>query len=233
MPSEIKCDGGCGRMIKPSLIEFGDKSYKLPSYCPDCLKIREAQEAENEVKKENDQWIKICPPRYLDATAAKLSANTGVNIEVYNQIISHKYSPEGLLLWGESGVGKTVSMWLLMKKFFDEGRKIKCFDSRFSNWLGYLYKTDSANAYLEMEKVYRCDVLFLDELSQKGRVSERLETELFNIVDYREKWLLPIFATDNLNSAGITDKLSSNELAEAFLNRVKRTCRIIKVKRDV
>jgi len=75
-----------------------------------------------------------------------------------------------------------------------------------------------------------CDVLFIDDLG-KCRITERVQTELFNLVDSRTSNGLPILWTSNFDSKGLIRRFASPDDAAPIVRRLVESCQIVKATR--
>jgi hypothetical protein len=136
----------------------------------------------------------------------------------------------GLLLHGASGTGKTTSAYLALRETLD------CWSSRGTPApevlavgaveMGRRISDLSRSGGEELEQ-YLGDLscaglLFIDDLD-KARFTPRVESELFDILEYREVEELPVVVTTNLKGREL-ERLFSRHIGPAIINRLRRTC---------
>ena len=199
-----------------------------PSVCI-CTECHNAEEAEAagwaaaaEVEKREAAWKALCPPLYQQTDPARLPDQIA-----YHNAMSFSYSPVGLLLVGPTGGGKSRIAWEWLRRAWDEGKSISAFTAvEFSHECGKRFFDGSGEAWIG--QVSRAKVLFIDDIG-KGRLTDRGESELFGLVEYRTSHLLPIVATMNLSGAGLADRLSEDRGAP-LVRRLKEFCKVLIVK---
>lgn len=132
-------------------------------------------------------------------------------------------SGRGLVLVGPSGVGKTRCMWELVKAL--AGVEVKIFSCvQFGQELSVHYREETAEEWL-VQLGSKTPVLMLDDLG-KLKMTERVEAELFGIIDSRYANMLPIIATTQITPADLTDSAGSSRGA-AMVRRLIDSCDIV------
>jgi DNA replication protein DnaC len=71
-----------------------------------------------------------------------------------------------------------------------------------------------------------CAVLFIDDLG-KCRITERVQTELFDLVDSRTSNGLPILFTSNFDRTGFIKRFASPDDAAPIVRRLVESCQIV------
>ena len=139
-----------------------------------------------------------------------------------------QYGSQGLLLAGPTERGKTTLAWILLKRMFDEGRSIAAYDStEFSRKVAKLYADSPSQAVDWIESLIAVDILLLDDLG-KGRMTDRVESELFGVVEGRNKHMRPIIATTNMTGGELSAAMT-NDRGEPLMRRFRNYCEIVVV----
>lgn len=196
-------------------------------YCDACNAAAEAdrkrQELEEkrqaEIERRGQYWDAVCPPLYRESDHNRLP------VTLVNAADQWQFGPQGLGFIGESGKGKTRTMFRLIRRLIrDENRTVRYvpmaeFSMRIAK-LGY-----EAEKYVG--QFVDTGVLLLDDLG-KGKLTDAVEGHLFHIVETRVANLRPILFTAN---AGV-DRLStmlSPDRAAPLLRRLGEFCDVIDV----
>ena len=136
----------------------------------------------------------------------------------------------GLLLHGASGSGKTTSAYLAIRESFgcwypadrqmpgvvavgavEMGRTI----SELARSGG-----DEFQAYLD--RLAYCGLLFIDDLD-KARFTPRVESELFDLLEFRAVEDRAVVVTTNLKGREL-ERMFSRHIGPAIVNRLRRIC---------
>lgn len=208
--------------------------------CKECMDKRELEEKvhmenfhrelENKrIKQEKalaePRWLAACPPRYQDTDEKELPQ------QLLQKVLSWEYNPTGILLYGETGMAKTRCMYLLVKKMILQKLcKVRVFrPGQFerdciSNF------TDGGDGVEWTDRIKDADIVFFDDFL-KSKITPRVGSELFQVIDYRHSYKLPILATTNLDPSQMAGQFGGNE-PEAFVRRVCEMTDVIKVPLD-
>src|SRR5947209_6458190 len=108
-----------------------------PTVCQACVDAAASQPACVERKK--SEWQRRCPKLYQRGLPSALRAQRWVG-----DVLGWPYGPQGLLVVGETGAGKTWVMWWLLRRLLDEGRRVVMLDA-------VTYRSGLANAAREGE----------------------------------------------------------------------------------
>lgn len=187
----------------------------MPSACEPCADKRDSRLIE---------WVRICPIEF------RLPSEAGgkTRLEVmdaaspgWRRILDWKCGQRGLLVRGATGRCKTRGMWRLLRKVFDERRKIAVltsaqFDRQCRDAGGNFTLTPWFN------QLATVDVLFLDDLG-KARWTEGTEAQIFDLIDQRTREGKPILATTNDDGATLAARLSADR-GEPLIRRLRDYC---------
>ena len=179
------------------------------------------EEMETQIKKReeelnvfalNSMWKQICP--YKEYRETKIEQLIPA---VYKAINNWEYGKKGLYIFAETRFCKTRCVYLLLKKLLytkfkdlkqsatgGHAQPIIALNPRlFSN--GCMSKFADSSIYSWIEKLCKVPILFLDDIG-KEKATERVLTELFNIVEERTARGLPIIITTNYDRSMLMDK---------------------------
>lgn len=193
---------------------IGDKTYKKGRFHHEC--------SECEFRRRILKFGKVCPPLYLETKTDKLPAKQ------YEQVMKWEYGPTGLILSGDTGLGKTRCAWELIKRIMVDDQPERTF-----------FWFDCCNFGHELEKHYRdgdCD-LWVKSVAEKGlvffddfgkfKLTERVEVELFGVIENRVSNKLPILITTNDHAETFYDRVSEHR-GPAMIRRLREFCSVIK-----
>ena len=164
-------------------------------------------------------WSEICPILYSNTDPDKLPEK-----KTMEKVMAWEYGPKGLLLVGPTGTGKTRSAFLLLKKLYDAGLKITAFDCvEFGHQCSQWFSTWEGDRWIR--SIVFKNIIFFDDLG-KMRLTDRVEAELFGIIEKRIARQLPIIITTQFTGETFVDRLSEDR-GPAIVRRLKEFCDII------
>ena len=144
--------------------------------------------------------------------------------EKIKRVLDHQLNGRGLLIIGKTGMGKTRSMWLLVRELMvNRGRDVRVYSSSELKEL-------LSNAHLQrhahkdtIEGIIRCDVLCIDDLG-KEKSSDSWEQDLFTIIDKRMLNKKPVVITSNFNGDLMIAKYNDVHKIEPMVRRLREFC---------
>jgi DNA replication protein DnaC len=193
--------------------------------CPACEK-KEADEtaAEKEAfhaSVTQHQWADICPPLYRDTDLDQLEIPHHIILDVLG------WKEGGLALVGSTGRGKTRLMFQLLRQLHFSGRSVFAISSKqFERHCGLMFGEDQKSRHI-IDKCLSIEILFLDDIG-KERMTDRVESELYALIEERSAHLQPILWTSNQDSKHLESSMSKDR-AEPITRRLKEFSRIIAV----
>lgn len=183
----------------------------------------------------------------LEQTTKPLYRNTSVEIlkgniahpERIDQVLNWQYnakSPNGLIIFGESGAGKTRALTLLLKKLITQDlvgvseHSLKVFyagelERAIMSSFGEVKNYDKLIANLS-----NVGLLVIDDFG-KEKFTERYEVAIFSIFENRISNLKPTIFTTNFVGKSFQDRFSSAEQFLPFYRRIKEFNTAINFKR--
>lgn len=217
---EIKCNR-CG---KPLWIEAAYAAWASALACDACCAAHDKklvqdarQEATAELRK---TWEEICPDEYR----AKIDPDKypNFNQEAYRKAWRWDWeSKRGLLLYGNSGGGKTRTMWRIVAREMAAFRSVAVFS-------GQAFGRDAADAAREgRERAWHrelgreTDLVVIDDLGNH-KFTPTFESALFDIIETRMSFRRPVIITSNYGPRDIVnpgDKQDQKASEGLFHNR--------------
>ena len=219
----------CGCEFPNGDVKFNGRVIYSQRNCDDCClkwKQEELDRPQRERKELSLARFKLMiPPIYHETDLNKLS---GILRSCYEKGVK---SPLGLGIVGRAGAGKTRAAVMILKKAQDAGQDTF-----------YVAATDlalhSANQFAESPTIKdiaistlklckTSDLLMIDDLG-KGRMTDRAESTLYDILEYRTSRMLPVIWTSNSDAKGMRLMFSSDR-GDAIIRRLTEFCDIIKI----
>lgn len=168
-------------------------------------------------------WNAICPLIY-DATETDISR---LNPELVDAVQKWTYRRTGLIICGPTRTGKTRAAWMLLRRLYvDEARWIETFTSvSFAHECSERFGSGDGAGEAWIRRLAKADVVFFDDLG-KFKMTERVEAELFGLIEDRTSWGRPVIATMNLTGEQLQNILSDNR-GEPLVARLREFCDIV------
>lgn len=134
--------------------------------------------------------------------------------------------PKGLLLLGDTGAGKTRTVYLLLHRILLETgiRPMikKC--AKLRHEIAKAAKSDDENARPRlMRSMIEAPILYLDDLGQMA-ASDSLGEALFDIIEERTQLGRPIIATSQSSGEEFTSKFNDENQGVALARRLSDCC---------
>jgi len=160
-------------------------------------------------------WRAITPPLYQDTTFGQLPDATAAQV-----VLDWPCQISGLLVLGATGTGKTRSVFLLLKRLCREGRRPLVFTATdFGHAVQENMRGAQAGPWVRSLKDR--DLLFFDDLG-KAKLTDRVEAELFGIIEARIAFLRPTVITTNMTGATMGNILTKDRAAP-LIRRLRET----------
>ncbi len=195
-----------------------------PKSCPACAEaneskvLKEEQDQKNAAKqaKLGERWLRICPPLYRETDVTKL------NLDRLNAVMKWEFGPKGLIVLGATGLQKTRCIYQLLSRLhFTEGRSVIALASHdFSRECAVRFGNNEGEEWIS--RLLAADVVFFDDLG-KFKFTERIESELFGVIEGRIANLKPILATTNFKGEDFAQKMSEDR-GLPILRRLREFC---------
>lgn len=211
---------------------FGREMDVAPSYCDSCdeLAITEKRRAlaDDATRKsfENAEarrirWNAICPPRFGTTDLNHPSMKT----KSVRDALAWQYGERGLLMHGETETCKSRVLWEHCRRaFVNEGRSVEVFAATdFAFQLTKAFADNSARYPAFIERLRATDILALDDLG-KEKMTERVQSELFGLIDWRVNFCRPILITTNYVRESLIARFLDQETAIPLVGRLLANC---------
>jgi len=209
-------------------ITFGNKVVFSPTKCDPCTeKYIAYAEQDAQKRRENarrDRFAQMIPPIYLDTLPERIPDRLREATEMW------EYNPMGIGIIGMSGKCKTRSAVLLLERMHDEGRTtfyISATDLALNSANQFADNPATKNIACSILTMCRsAEVLLLDDLG-KGKMTDRAETELYDLLEYRTSRRLPMIWTSNSDASGLHPMFLPDR-ADAIIRRLVEFSQIVK-----
>jgi DNA replication protein DnaC len=196
---------------------IGHNRYLYDYWCNSC-ELKKAEEADE--RKLLEEQLRIqqqltertrhfeseVPPLFRDTPPDKIHP-------VYlGAVDDWVYSSKGLGFAGSTGTGKTSAIFRLLRREAMAGKRVCFLTATELSELSadancYTDETKQVQAQKRIKEAKRADMPFLDDLG-KGKITERGESTLFDLLDHWYTHQKPVFWTTNSSADGILKKFS-------------------------
>jgi hypothetical protein len=166
------------------------------------------------------KWQKLCPPLYQRDLPVVLLMKPWVS-----DALSWQFGPQGLLLVGSTGTGKTWVMWQLLRRLLDEKRSVVVLDA-------VTYRSGLANAAREGESeayvrgLTHAELLYWDDFGQTN-LSGAASEMLLHVVEQRTSRERPLLLTSQYSGGALESQFQRPEMGAAVRRRINEFCRVI------
>jgi len=161
------------------------------------------------------RYRKICPSAFRETEQTLIPDQNALN-----KVLKWEFGARGLLIFGDTGLGKTRSVWLLIRRLMSGGLDVEAMTaSRFSREISTSWDVSGGFARL-INRLVDVPLLFIDDLGKEA-MTTRVEAELFAVVNERTAGGLPIIITTNYGSKSLIGNFSSSETAMPLIRRLK------------
>ena len=222
METKRKICDKCGKPFTYNVNIVLGREFCAKTTCNDCLtkekKVEEEQRAKQRAYELRKQWDATCPPTYHRTDKSKL------NQDLLKQVMAWQFNERGLVMHGPTGTGKTRMAFMLMQRLHAEGRTVEIF---YGNDFAHKCAKKFLNGEGEdwIASVAKKDVVFFDDLG-KFKLTERVEAELFGLIEIRTAWLRPMIVTANFNGSELANKMTADR-GEPMIRRLREFCNSI------
>jgi DNA replication protein DnaC len=234
MTTETKQCQNCGDRFDFEPFEINGRRVFEPSYCDQCAETLSQQAEHDAVSRAKDAaknrfWSEI-PPIYRNSDFRAFSPNLQKIISEYHPTTTNM----GVGIVGASGERKTRAAVLLLEKAANQGPASTSMflpSSEFNRIIADQFSDDQkrkSKAEEALDRAYGCCFLLLDDLG-KGRMTDRAEAELYNLLESRTAWAKPIIWTSNSNARQLHGMFTPDR-ADAILRRLTEFSTIVNPK---
>jgi len=167
-----------------------------------------------------ERWEWMCGqhPAYTDTDIDRLPMAPGP----LATILSWKYNPRGMVIFGESGAGKTRAVFLLLKRLtLEDGIPCRFFHcTEFGNDVSAKFGESSVVAKSWLDRLAIIPVMVFDDLG-KERLTDRGEAEFFGLIERRFSKQYPTIITTNHPTADAVGSMFGQDRAAPLVRRLR------------
>lgn len=194
-------------------------------FCAACLpavRAKKEQERADLARRQREaQWLEVCPGEFFTVDRRLLP-----DPDLFDRVQLWQFGSRGLVLAGETGLGKTRAAYALLYREFMAGRSVQIVTPyTLARW-PYLVGNEPKQADTLIRRIVRADIFFADD-ALKSRLTPTVEELLFTALDERTSRKRPCFFTFNDSGATIMERLSTDR-AKAFLRRIRDFTDVVK-----
>jgi hypothetical protein len=208
----------CGRSFEAASASFifQSKSCHLEQHvCDDCVEAYDKRIADPQRQgSARAPWESICDAAYLGFDLTRLpETSRGFAAKVF----AWQDGAKGIGLAGPSRIGKTFIVTELFRRHYEYGKSVKMvLGTEFAYACG---SPDGDERRRMIDSCIAVEMLFIDDIA-KPKMTDRVEADLFHVLERRKRTLRPVFVTLNGNGQTLAAMLSS-EGANALVNRLR------------
>ena len=126
-----------------------------------------------------------------------------------------------LLLHGPSGLGKTRAAWKILEIWWVDNGGPEHMTFTMRRMQNQLEESHEKGKHLKLlDSIIDTPMLFMDDLG-KEKLTPRLASDIFAIIDERSVNHRPCLITTNFNSTGLTERFQDPEMGTALVRRLK------------
>lgn len=192
--------------------------------CEGCQETQKASEARQRLNLAREsalqRWTEMCPNEYASTDLHRIPSAAA-----FQRVQGWEFGPRGLLVVGPRRLGKTRAMMTRIERLVvGELLDVRIFlAGAFSHEVSERFGQPDGPEW--MRGVMGADVVFLDDLG-KFRLTERVEAELFGLIEHRTSWQLPMLLTMNAGVQELQQRMSA-ERALPLIERLREFCEIV------
>ncbi len=197
--------------------------------CDSCIDkyhaATEANEQQAFQSKRNEVFRERCPKSMQWFDRERFPSD----LQKHDDIVTAPMIDQGILIHGRTGSGKSRTLWQLAKRLIThDQRSVQILEDRAFGRLIERSFAGSNNA--EHDKLIRqfqnCSVLMIDDIG-KAKMTERVESDLFDIIDHRYADGKPMCFTTQFTGDPLISRFGCKETGEAIVRRIKEVTKMI------
>lgn len=149
------------------------------------------------------KWEDICPPCYRGFDLELLPESSKA---IARKALGWEDSAKGVGLVGPSRSGKTFILFELMRRLHGKGCRVKA-----TSGTDFAYACGSPDQDERRKMIDGCinaELLYLDDID-KMRMTDRVESDFYRVIEERRRWLKPVFVTLNATGKDLAGMLSA------------------------
>lgn len=225
---ETKACMKCFAPVECEVIEIMGRTLQFDVLCPECQAEYDArceqERRDADARKAQEAFDAMCPPLYRSSDPKRIPAAFLREIEAW------QLGDQGIGLIGPAGTCKTRAAWMLLKRLHFAGVCVygltaTAFAKSCANQWADNPEAQAAAEHV-IERCHSAAVLLLDDMG-KQKFTERAETELFALLEYRTSHLLPTIWTANAEKGTLKEMLSPDR-GEPILRRLVEFSKVVR-----
>lgn len=180
-------------------------------------------------------WDRVCPRQFktrLEGGQTDLQ-RLAKDLPQLPDILAHPLGPQGLILRGKTGAGKTRAMYRLLRTYFlatPRPRIVALTAGEFDRQARDAAGNFTLSAWFK--NLAEADVLFIDDIG-KGKWTAATSGQFWELVDDRTRNGRPVFLTTNFSGERLVQALGlDGDTAEPLLRRLREHCKGIVCKQN-
>ena len=186
-------------------------SYARPAPCSEDCRLEIA-------------WADVCQLLYRETEYDRLPDKEGFHEIMawdYDEAMKREDNRFGLLAIGPTRLGKTRSLYMLLKRYFWKGKSVRVFETGdFGRECAEAFR--SLGGLKWFNSIVRVDLVLLDDHGREKK-SESSGRSMFDLFEKRTSRKLPTFISTNFSGMEIKNKY----LDDAYLARLREFCQIV------
>lgn len=219
------CD--CGAVFSFECVVIDGREVFTPKLCPSCLEsfARQTQNMQDQMDSHEKKtaWEAICPPLYRDTDPARL----GISPQIMARLNSWLPGQTSLALTGATGTGKTRAMFQALRRLHFAGYRLQATSAKqFEHWCHRMFEREDS-ARQNIKAAHPVPILFIDDIG-KEKYTERVESEFYELIEYRTSHLLPILWTANATGEQL-ERMMGEDRGTPVVRRLREFSTILSV----
>jgi DNA replication protein DnaC len=215
----------CRNRFEYEPFEYLGREMPAPKMCQTCSDSHtSAEKRREELSEAQARFVEVCPPLYQNTDISRLPERFQIVVAKW------EYNPIGIGFTGKPGIGKTRAAYMIIQKCAHSGRTVAAVTSTRLNGLGVaqfsMEAQEQAQALGELRRIHETDLLLLDDIG-KGKMTERAEMELYDLLEHRTSHQLPTIWTSNSGSDVLVNSMSKDR-GPAILRRLAEFSEVIR-----
>jgi hypothetical protein len=210
----------CDQTFESEPVQFGGKTIFEPRKCDACVEKAVNDQTQDALSRREKVCIQrfqmMIPPIYHESDITRLPEALVMATEMWSM------NPKGIGFIGKSGKGKTRAAVMLLKRMHHEDHNvffISATDLALNS--ANQFADNPATKQIAKAILAQCksaDLLLLDDIG-KGRMTDRAESELYDLLEYRTSRRLPTIWTSNSDGKQLREMFSADR-GEAIIRRL-------------
>ena len=210
----------CGRPMPAATVRVTLGNRTLVLRATICQACADAGASERSGPRRKSEWQRLCPPHYQRDLPPGILAQSWVG-----DVLGWQYKPQGLLVIGETGAGKTWVMWRLLRRLLEERRSVAVLDAvTYRSGLSKAAREGETEDYVQ--RLARAEVLYWDDFGQT-HLSAAASEMLLHVLEKRTSHQRPVLVTSQYRGAALELQFERPEMGAAVRRRINEFCRVV------